>query len=390
MASQTSTAASVDVEAFMREHFDNTRFLRTNAGAQFVLDALEQGSGDEDEDAPPVPSGLLALPDLPQLRHCSARLEAADEAELRWRFANPLIASIRHSSGDFGRQLEHAASFGYGALPCRRCGGKWRSKRMPKGAQCQECRQSLPTGTTECPRCHAMFGTGWQDGTGQAPKAKLGKKGKRMSYATLLAIYRTTMQREHGIVLMSKPMPKPESGIDAESAWKVIADKFAADGKRLMTDGEFRELFPRLPDEECEPCKDCDGIGVVPRRSSNHGEVTAFPTGNSKQVGGREAQGVDALNKQLERGWFVKDGDATVGLFELERWVTVETVLRDVAGVAMIAREALEEYYTHREGARALLQFCPPGADGDRARAADELRDFMSRCWNLCAYGARS
>jgi hypothetical protein len=388
---ETSTAATLDpeLEAFTREHFDNAAFLRTDAGARQVLLALAQGSDEEAEKPPPI--AALKLPDIPQLQHCAARIEHADEVELRWAARNPGVAYMRHSSGEFGRQLQHAESFGYGALPCRRCGGKWRSKRMAKGAQCTECRASLPTGATECPACHAMFGSGWQDGSGQSPKPRLGKGGKRMTYTMLLAEYRVKMQQQLGIVLMSRPMPKPESGIVADVAWQMISDKFKADGKTLMTDAEFRALFPRVPEEECEPCTECGGIGVVPRRGARHdSEITAFPTGNSKQIGGREAQSVEKLNAQLARGMAVVDGDACVVLGELERWVTVQNILADVGRVAFIARVALDEYYSDDNGMDRLVEMCPGATDGVRARAAGELRDFMSKCFNLCAYGAES
>lgn len=378
MVSQTSTAEKFNADEFFAECLAADTKKREDR-AKLILENKRASV-----------SEVYPFPALPQIEHCPRRIDERDEKQIRWALGNPHVSYMRHSSGEFGRQLAHAESFGYGALPCRKCGGKWRAHRMPKGKQCTDCKATLPTGVTECPRCHIVFGSGWQDGTGQAPKARMGKGGKRLGYAALLAAYRVKMQREHRIVLMSKPAPKPGSGVDREAAWQVIEEKFRAEGKRLMTDGELRALFPRLPEADCEPCKDCGGIGVVPRRAGSRAEITAFPTGNSKQIGGREAQSAETLDRHLEHGIGVVDGDVCVMLDELRDWVLVQQLLADVAELAPIARVALEEYYDGDGGHARLAKVCPGPTDGDRARQADELRDFMSQCWNLCAWGAES
>src|SRR3954463_10441381 len=64
----------------------------------------------------------FSLPEIPALRRVARRIDSEDEAELRWYLRDPQIASIAASSGAFGNQLDQAASFGFGALPCKRCG----------------------------------------------------------------------------------------------------------------------------------------------------------------------------------------------------------------------------------------------------------------------------
>jgi len=340
------------------------------------------------ERVPPV----FALPDIPELHRSSRRIDSDDESEIRYFLRNWRVSDIAASSGSFGNQLEQAEAFGFGALPCRRCGGKWRARRLPKDRQCPDCRTSLPAGTYACPGCRRAFISSWQDGTGQAPRNRF---GKRISYATALAEYRCKMQRELGIVLSSKPVPKPELGVDAEQIWRASVEAFAAQGKRLMTDADLRELFPRLPENECEQCKECGGIGVTPRRAPTHGEITAWPTGSSKQLGGAESDDAAAMTRKLSEGrTAVSDGKACVHLAELERYLGMQTLLADVGRTAMIARVAIEEYYIGDNGMAALEVVCGIVGFGDkpsaaRTRAANELRDFSCQVFNLCAYGAQ-
>jgi hypothetical protein len=206
-----------------------------------------------------------------------------------------------------------------------------------------------------------------------------------------LAEYRNKMQREHAIVLMSRPVPRADSGIDPAAAWRAYVEAFRAQGKRLMTDAEFRELFPRVPEEECEPCRECGGIGVVPRRNATHGEVTAYPTGNSKQLGGRESDDAAAMTRKLASGALaIVDGKAAIHFGELERYKSTERIMVDVARVAMIARIALEEYYVSENGMTRLVELCDEGQTAAaRNRQANALYDFACGCFNLCAYGAQ-
>jgi hypothetical protein len=331
----------------------------------------------------------LALPKVPGLDQVAWRISAEDEGEIRWRLSEPLLASIT-SSGGVGAMLEIAESFGYGALPCRKCGGRWRRRRrLEDGTEVVE---------------------GWKDGTGRRPKKHF---GVRETYATALARYRTEMKREHRIVIVSKHPEDPVVRAAVEEAFKKR-------GERVMTEAELRELFPTLPDTNdwTEPCKECKGLGVVPRRGATHAEVTVWPTGSSKRTGAREAVGADELVERAERGsarW-LNDGYGVVSLGSLERYLAVEIVLRDVATLSPLARVGIEEYYAppRRErwepgkfdpiqvptGHRALWPLTPAGREpkcssaaaekerqARRAREADALYDHMCACWNLAAYG---
>jgi hypothetical protein len=191
--------------------------------------------------------------------------------------------------------------YGYGSLPCRRCGGRWRSRR----------------------RNGKDAGVEWRDGTGLCPKDHF---GKRVSYATALAAYRARMQREHRIVLSSKPVPKPELGIDGEELWEASVAAFKAQDKKLMTDAAFRSMFDRVPEELCQPCRMCQGIGVIPRRAAAHVEITAYPTGSSKHgATARRKDPGDALADMSSTG-VVQDGFGIVAMGELERYREVHEV----------------------------------------------------------------
>jgi len=306
----------------------------------------------------------FALPDIPQLRHAPRRIDAEDEAELRWFMRGPIVASVARSSGAFGNQLEVASAFGYGSIPCIRCGGRFRKRKRGGKENVVD----------------------WRDGTGLAPKDHF---GKRVTYATALADYRKRMQKEHGIVLMSKPAPR--DGIDPESAWNAIREAFDAQGKHLMTDAAFRSLFDHLPEQLCQPCRVCQGIGVVPRRAAAHVEVTAYPTGSSKHGGTEERADLWALSERMSKGGVVKDGSARIGMHELERYRAMHTLLADVAGMSMLALLSLEEYYADDNGQRSIEVFVEErfGLKGAaRMRAASELRDHQCQVFNLAAYGA--
>lgn len=308
----------------------------------------------------------FALPDIPELQRVPRRIDAEDEGELRWYLRGPAVASIAHSSGAFGNQLEIASAFGFGSLPCRRCGGKFRARK--RGAK-----ETI---------------VDWRDGTGLAPKDHF---GKRVTYAAALADYRKRMQREHRIVLSSKPTPKPETGLDAEQLWQGSVAAFKAQGKRLMTDAAFRSLFDRLPESLCQPCRPCQGIGVVPRRAAAHVEVTAYPTGSSKHGSGKPDESMGSVKTKNGRSWLT-DGPVTVSFTEIERYREMHTALADVAKLSPIALYSLEEYYRDENGQRALEAFVEErfGLTGAaRMRAASALRDHQCACFNLASYGAQ-
>jgi hypothetical protein len=307
------------------------------------------------------------LPDIPELKRVPRRIDAVDEGELRWFLGHPLVASIATSSGAFGVQLEQAESFGFGSLPCLRCGGKLRTRKRNGASKIVE----------------------WCEGTGMAPRDRF---GKRVTYSVALAAYRVQMQREHGIVLMSRPAPKPESGLDADAVWATIEKRFADEGKTLMTDADFRQAFEKLPDDLTQPCRICDGIGIVPRRAASHVEVTAYPTGSSKQIGGKENDDAERLTRKYVTGRrMIEDGSARIDRRELDRYIGIRAILEDMARLSEIARVAVEEYYVEGGGQRALDRIAGElmGLSGAAmVRKGSELRDFSCGVYQLAAYGA--
>src|SRR6185436_8539230 len=127
----------------------------------------------------------LVLPLIPELSRVPQRLHAEDEGELRWFLDDPPIAAV-FKSGGFGAALERAEAFGYGALPCRKCGGTWRMRRrMRDGSEVV---------------------TDWRDGTGRRPKKHF---GIQETYAVALARYRLDQQREHGVAIVSRHPEDP-------------------------------------------------------------------------------------------------------------------------------------------------------------------------------------
>jgi len=311
--------------------------------------------------APTLPA--FELPDIPHLHHAARRIDSEGEGELRWFFSGPPIANISGSSGAFGNQLEIASAFGFGSLPCRRCGGRFRSRRRGGKDTIVD----------------------WRDGTGMAPRDHF---GKRVTYAAALAEFRKRMQKEHQIVLTSKPQAR--EGIDPDRTWEAMVWAFKAQGKTLMTDQAFRLAYDRVPDEYCKPCLPCQGIGVVPRRAAAHVEVTAYPTGSSKHGQGKADDG-SKPERQIQKG-VLRDGAAVVNLRELERYREMRAILADVAAMSSIAVEGLEEYYCRESGQKALERLVGErfGLTGPaRMRAASQLRDFSCQVYNLAAHGAQ-
>jgi hypothetical protein len=307
-----------------------------------------------------------ALPDIPELARVPRRLLEEDEQEIRFALQHHGAAMILESKGAFGGQLERAECYGFGALPCRRCGGTWRR------------RQRAGKGTV----------VDWVDGTGMAPRDHF---GKRVRYAVALASYRKRMQKQHGIVLSSHPKPSPESGLDAQAMWDQIVSAFAAQGKRVMTDAQFRAVFAKLPEEECQPCKLCSGIGVVPRRSVAQVEITVFPTGSSKGgKGSRENDDADDIQRKLAEGMRATvDGSVGVHFVELARHQSVMRLLRDAAALSTPAALAIEEYYVAPGGGfQRLEELCAVIGFEQTRRMAEELYGHACAVYNLVAYGA--
>ncbi len=345
----------------------------------------------------------FAIPDLPSLRFAPRRIDEEDEAELRWRFGEANLTVLYGGGSGFGMQLERAAALGYGPLPCRRCGGRWRARRRRKD------------GLEEI--------VDWRDGTGLAPRDHF---GKRVTYAAALATYRAEMKAELRIVTITTWPHSDASG----TARAALVDAFARRGELVMTEAELRESYPTLPEDRCRVCPACAGMGVVPRRAASHAEVTVWPTGSSKQLGGQERDDVDTLERKASKAlsatkWkdgFMRDGNSGVHFGELQRYVEIERTLADVAHLSPLARAALELYYTpsadplqafaetffglktatrRKTGWKAIAEFTPAARtpegkqpvkglqSANQAHQAAELYDFACKCFNLAAYGAQ-
>ncbi len=183
-------------------------------------------------------------------------LSPEDAAELAWYLKGPRFSDADTESG-FGAQLERAEALGFGPIPCRRCGGKWKSKHRKDGVEVE---------------------ADWKDGRGWEPNPRF-FPGKT-TYAEALAILRRRVIKEQGLVVVERPTP--ELYADA------VAQALAKEGKREITRIAFNELTNEVPIELCVPCEKCKGIGVVPRRSHTKHEVEAYPTGSSKPLGVHE------------------------------------------------------------------------------------------------------
>lgn len=309
----------------------------------------------------------FALPYIKGLEKVPQRLRAEDEADLRWRLSSPQVTSLLGGSS-MGAALERAESYGYGAIPCRTCGGSWRARRRKRDGE--------------------LIVSDWRDGTGWMPKAS--RNGRRPTYATALAAYRVRQCRENRIVIISHHAPGAREA--------TIQAYWDHRGEMVVTADELRDMFPRLPEEECVPCRSCQGIGVVPRRHGKHAEVTAWPKGSSVQLGGREGLDADGIAAQKHR---VRDAGVHVDLEALNRFKNVEEILQGVCELAPIARVALEEYYSPgRDPWERLTPLTRTGSAHRRgpeslwsarvASEAAELYSFACGCWNLVAYGAGS
>jgi hypothetical protein len=198
------------------------------------------------------------------------------------------------------------------------------------------------------------------------------------------------MQAEHAIVLSSMPTPRAGSDVTAEQIWLASKIAFANQGKLLMTDHDFRALFDRLPEEQCQPCRLCQGIGVIPRRAAAHVEITAYPTGSSKH--GATARRKDpgkAVEEMSDKG-LVNDGFGLVAMGELARYREIHELMADVAKLSPIAAVSLEEYYSERRGQEALERMVGElfGLEGGAAvRAASKLRDHQCAVFQTACYG---
>jgi hypothetical protein len=245
---------------------------------------------------------------LPALPEAPDQISVEDEADLKWRFGDPSVVNI-YNGGNFGHLLEKAAAFGYGAVPCRWCGGRWGTRIDGDG-------------NVEVVR--------WRDGTGRSPKQR--RWGRKVSYSLAISEYRVQMKREHKIVIVSKHPDDP-------TVRQAVVEAFAKRGELVLTETELRDMFPTLPDDSTETCVKCNGIGVVPRASGKGATVTARPTGSSRRTGSREAlslaQLLDASHTRIH------DGYVSIDLESLERLLHIDSRLRAVCFLSEIARLAL-------------------------------------------------
>lgn len=352
---------------------------------------------------PEVDPEVFRIPFVQDLQGQPRRVNDEDARELRWFFGDPQVTALLGASASgassFGAQLERAALLGYGPMPCRKCGGRWRVRRPRKDSVCVGCTGLVHAGADKCPHCSRPCSADEQDGTGWAPGPRFGK----VAYAGALAMYRTEQKLEFRIATISKwPTFNPATGSTGDQARSETIEAFSLRGENVMTEADFREVYPRLPEEECEPCRTCKGSGVVSRaRSASHARsrVTAWPTGSSKSGSGTRDD-VDALESKVAQGGRMRDGNSSVNLNDLERFTHMQMTLRDAAGIAPLARAALEAFFqpsstrvgkltkkslAATNGRNALKELTPTGS----AREIGELEDFMSQVWNLVAWGAQ-
>lgn len=231
-----------------------------------------------------------------------ARLDAALERDLRWFLGDPPIAGLVADSGGFGGQLERAAAYGYGALPCRRCGGSWRQARRSSDGE--------------------LVITEWRDGTGWLPSTRFFPPGVAQSYRRALAAFRERQVKELRLIVVGDG-GNPAVNEEARALFAEIAP-----GQRMVTRAELAAMFPSVPSELCKPCEACQGLGVVPRRTHKKLEVTARPTGSSVGKAGRHP-----------------DSMATVAWDDFMRYRGVERVLEHVATTSPLHRIVLATYY---------------------------------------------
>lgn len=230
--------------------------------------------------------------------HSLERIHAEHERELRWRLSDPPIAGIA-TSGGFGSQLELAESYGYGSVPCRRCGGRWRVRRRTSDG--------------------AEVFSEWRDGTGWFPSKK--HFPGKLSYARALSHYRHRMVRENNLILVGESRNQAYEALAAEIV-------FHNKGQRLITQQQLEVAYPDLPSELCIPCTGCQGLGIAPRRSHKATEITARPTGSSVGKAGRSPDSMMLYSSTA-----------------LLRFTRIEGVLAKVASLYQLHRVGLDCYY---------------------------------------------
>lgn len=241
----------------------------------------------EDDDDPPIDPG--------------ARLPADLERELKRFLDDPHLAGLVPDSGSFGSQLERAESYGYGALPCRKCGGSWRTRRRASDGE--------------------QYFAEWRDGTGWVPSPKH-FAAAAAAYSRALKVYRERMARELRMLIVGDG----GTGAGNQQAAALFAE--LSPGHRLVTRDDLAELFPIIPTELCLICRSCSGIGVVPRRSPRPVQVTARPTGSSVGKAGRHP-----------------DTMVTVNLDQLAWYESMDRLLGLVASRRPVHRLVLSSYY---------------------------------------------
>lgn len=232
------------------------------------------------------------------------RLPADASADLRWFCGRPPLAALP-ATGSVGGQLERAAALGLGPVPCRKCGGYWRADDNGEIIE-------------------------WRDASGYFPSTR--HFPGKPTYAQALATYRRQVIRDQKLTVVG------DNGNAA--ALELVREEAAKHGLTVVTEEQFRTMTPHIPEELCDECKRCNGLRVVPRRPHARGEITAYPTGNSKPLGSgvRFKQETEAL----------ADGEVTTsGIYwdGLARWNRIDENLCRVGNRSEVARVALERYY---------------------------------------------
>jgi hypothetical protein len=186
-----------------------------------------------------VSAGYSCAPSRSLLFDSPSRIPTADATDLRWYFRNPSLVVVPESG--FSGQLERAAAFSFGVMPCLKCGG---SRAEPE-----------------------------RDGSGWQPTGKLAKLG----YLAALKQCRAEAAKKAGLLVVSARTAEVMTlftGFEGAEKVKTISEPMLA------------ELVPYVPDHLCIKCKRCLGTGVVERRTGKSKSITARPTGGSMEGGG--------------------------------------------------------------------------------------------------------
>ena len=159
-----------------------------------------------------------------------SRLVAKDAQDLRWFLDNPPIAQVSASS--FGASLARAGLYGYGSMPCLRCGGD-RKRGRP--------------------------GTGFSPRSGKPYRKELERYRRAYLAALGFRLVQDTAKARRTQELMQ------------------VLD-VAGEVRQVVTREQVQDLVPELPLELCLPCNPCGSRGIVPKLTHTRRPITARPT----------------------------------------------------------------------------------------------------------------